>query len=129
MSSSGPSTASHLAQLSPSLRSKLRSGCTGVSTPAHCVRELVHNALDSGSARVDVSLDLPCLKIRVSDDGEGMAAADLRAAGERYTTSRCGGLEDLERGLDTFGYRGEALASLREVSGYMQIVSKTQAGE
>ncbi len=87
----------------------------------------MHNALDAGSSKIDVSLDLPCLKIRVSDDGTGLGVADLQKVAERYTTSKCRRLRDLDS-VCTLGYRGEALASLREMSGFLQIVSKLKTG-
>ncbi len=84
--------------------------------------------MDAGAANIDVSLDLSCFKIRVSDDGRGIGREDLLRVGDRHLTSKCRTLEDLDR-LETIGHRGEALASIRDVSGYLQIVSKTVNGQ
>ncbi|MHB1638267.1 MAG: DNA mismatch repair endonuclease MutL [Candidatus Dormibacteria bacterium] len=97
-----------------------------IDRPAAAVKELVENALDAGARRVEVEIegggaDL----IRVVDDGSGMAPAELEVAFHRHATSKLIAIEDLER-LRTFGFRGEALASVAAVS---RVTVVSRAGE
>ncbi|MFC4439339.1 MULTISPECIES: DNA mismatch repair endonuclease MutL [Natrialbaceae] len=88
-----------------------------VERPASAVKELVENSLDAGASSVDVTIESGGTElIRVADDGHGMAEADLRAAVRQHTTSKITGLEDLESGVATLGFRGEALHTIGSVS-------------
>ncbi|WP_306053459.1 DNA mismatch repair endonuclease MutL [Natronococcus wangiae] len=88
-----------------------------VERPASAVKELVENSLDADADSVDVTIEAGGTGlIRVADDGRGMAEADLRAAVRQHTTSKIGGLEDLESGVATLGFRGEALHTIGSVS-------------
>jgi DNA mismatch repair protein MutL len=87
-----------------------------VERPASVVKELVENALDAGSSRIDVETAYrDAWSITVSDDGEGMSPDDLGLAFERHATSKIGSLEDLDR-LTTLGFRGEALPSIAAIA-------------
>ncbi len=87
-----------------------------VERPAAVAKELVENALDAGSERISVTIELGGKRlIRVEDDGEGMLPADAAVAVERHATSKIGGLEDLNA-IATLGFRGEALPSIASVS-------------
>ena len=85
-----------------------------VERPASAVKELVENAIDAGARRilVDYAAGGKVL-IRVTDDGCGMVAGDLPLAVARHATSKIDGSDLLN--IQSFGFRGEALASLGAV--------------
>lgn len=88
-----------------------------VERPASVVKELVENSLDADATRVTVSVESDGTeRIAVSDDGVGMTEADAKRAGEKHTTSKIGDIDDLEAGIRTLGFRGEALSAISEVS-------------
>ena len=101
--------------LPPDVVAKIAAGEV-VERPASVVKELLENALDAGSASVKVEVQGAGRKlIRVADDGEGMTGEEAMQALQRHTTSKIESLEDLFS-LRTFGFRGEALASIAAVS-------------
>jgi len=88
-----------------------------VERPASAVKELVENSLDADASSVEVTVEEGGTElIRVADDGAGMSEADVRAAVREHTTSKIDGLEDLESGVATLGFRGEALHTIGSVS-------------
>ena len=88
-----------------------------VSRPESVVKELVENSLDAGSDTVMVVIkDAGKQLIYVVDNGKGMSRSDLSIALKRHSTSKIFTSEDLEA-INTFGFRGEALASIASVAG------------
>jgi DNA mismatch repair protein MutL len=101
-------------QLSVAIVNRIAAGEV-VERPASVVKELVENALDAGSRRIDVLTDGGGRRlIRVTDDGEGMTRADLALSVDRHATSKLAG-DDL-LAIDTLGFRGEALPSIGAVA-------------
>jgi DNA mismatch repair protein MutL len=87
-----------------------------VERPLSVVKELVENAIDAGADEIDVELVEGGKRlIRIGDNGEGFADDDIHLAFQRHSTSKLQELSDLNR-LLTLGFRGEALASILEVS-------------
>jgi DNA mismatch repair protein MutL len=96
--------------------------------PAIIVKELVENAIDAGATEITISLMNAGLdRIVVTDNGSGMDEADLAAAVQRHTTSKIISVDDLST-VTSFGFRGEALASIGSAS-HLLIQSKPEAAE
>lgn len=87
-----------------------------VERPASIVKELVENAIDAGSTRIEVSItDGGIAEISVTDNGSGMDSLDARLAFERHATSKIKDADDLDS-IVSLGFRGEALPSIAAVS-------------
>ena len=109
--------------LSADVANKIAAGEV-VERPASVVKELIENAIDAESTSIRVEIRAGGKRlIRVSDNGSGMEREDALLALERHATSKVGRIEDLEC-IQTFGFRGEALASIASVSQF-ELLTRT----
>lgn len=95
-----------------------------IERPGNLIKEILENAVDAGSTRLELhiknnGLDLISLK----DNGHGISRDDLPLAFARHATSKISRFEDLYQ-LQSFGFRGEALASIAAIS-RLQCITKT----
>lgn len=93
-----------------------------VERPAHLLKELLENSIDAGSTKIDVQIDQGGEWIKVIDNGRGIYRDDLPLVFARHATSKISEADDLWK-LKSFGFRGEALASISAVS-RTQILSR-----
>lgn len=99
-----------------------------VERPSAAIKELVENSLDAGASAVTVEIrDGGISYFRVTDNGSGIAAPDIRMAFERHATSKISRPSDLT-GIRTLGFRGEALASIAAVA-RVTCTTRTKADE
>ncbi|KAG1639227.1 hypothetical protein G6F44_008042 [Rhizopus delemar] len=104
-----------ISKLDPSVIKRIAAGET-IQRPVNVIKEMMENSLDAGSKHIHISVTKSGFDmIKVKDDGHGIQRDDLSIICERHTTSKIETFSDLSQ-LSTFGFRGEALASISNVS-------------
>jgi DNA mismatch repair protein MutL len=93
-----------------------------IDSLAAVVRELAENALDAGATRIAVSVWSDQWRVRVADNGSGMALDDLQQAASAHSTSKIRSSDDLWK-ITSLGFRGEALHSLAALAD-LEILSR-----
>lgn len=115
MQEEGRTESKRIKKLPDEVVSKIAAGEV-VINPASVVKELLENAIDAQATAVDINIKNGGKSyIKVSDNGVGMSKEDLLASIQRYTTSKISEIEDIYR-ISSYGFRGEALASIVDVS-------------
>ncbi len=102
-------------KLPPLLINQLSAGEV-VTRPASVVKELLENAIDAGATQITINITQGGMGlIELIDNGSGIHPDDMLMAVTRHATSKVADVEHLQ-GIDTLGFRGEALASISAVS-------------
>jgi len=95
-------------------------------SPRAVLKELLENALDAGARKIEVKIENP-FNFKVIDNGEGIGYRELPLTVERFATSKIREFEDL-KSLKTYGFRGEALHAIGELS-HLTIKSRKRGEE
>lgn len=100
-----------------------------VERPANVLKELLENALDAGATQITIYIGAGGKQlIRIIDNGCGMSVEDAHLCILPHATSKISSVDELDS-LETFGFRGEALASIASVSKFKLVTRSTDAAE
>ena len=98
-----------------------------VDRPSSVIKELVENAIDAGSTKIEIEIMAGGISfMRVTDNGCGMSKADLKLSVQRHATSKLRTAADLNN-IETLGFRGEALATIAAVSKFSILSRQAEA--
>ena len=101
-------------QLSKNVINQIAAGEV-IERPASVVKELVENSIDASASKISIEISNECRDIRIADNGCGIHPDDIVLAFSKHATSKILTGDDLYN-IRTFGFRGEALASIISVS-------------
>ncbi len=111
--------------LSPEIANQIAAGEV-VERPASVIKECVENSLDAGAKNIEIWIEDGGKKlIKIVDDGSGMSPEDAKKCHLRHATSKITKIDDLFT-VQSFGFRGEALAAISAVSDFTLITKRAE---
>ena len=115
-----------ISRLSPEIINQISAGEV-VQRPANMIKELIENSLDAKASKIEIQFSEGGRFVQVKDNGLGIPAQDLLLALSPHSTSKIKSLSDIWS-IGSYGFRGEALASIAEVSN-LSLISKTKTSD
>lgn len=95
-----------------------------IISPINCIKELLENSIDAKATKIDITIQNNGFKtIKIQDNGQGIFRDNFSLLCKRFATSKIRTFNDLEA-IQTFGFRGEALSSICNIS-HLKIITRT----